>query len=413
MFYPRFFGPWTGLLMLLGAAIVHPTQVEARKADRNKDLSETSGGPMQVVISLDRQRMQVYRGVDLLSTSRVSTGQRGYRTPAGIFNVLQKRKWHRSNIYAGAPMPYMQRLTWSGIALHAGHVPGYPASHGCIRLPHKFARALFGKTQIGTHVVVARGEAKPVRISHAALIQPETLATQDAAYNAVGESKSQTDAALNAPAVSLTSVSANEDGANADTGAATSVEERSKEPVRVLLTRRTGRERVRDVQRLLGQVGLDAGPVDGANGRQTAAAIKAFQEALGTRPTGAFSEELLTALARAANAGPVLEGHLYVRQGFKEVFDAPIALRDAAEPLGAHLYVADFKEGETTAQWFAITAKASAPVTAETALDRFEIPGTIRERLSSMLTPGSSVIVSEHGISGETGQGTDFIVLTR
>jgi hypothetical protein len=116
------------------------------------DLQPVSGGGVSLHVSIRDQRLYVYRGGTLVAVSTVSTGMPGHRTPTGEFSVLQKRVWHRSNLYSNAPMPYMQRLTWGGIALHAGHNPGYPASHGCIRLPHAFARRLFGETALGTRV---------------------------------------------------------------------------------------------------------------------------------------------------------------------------------------------------------------------------------------------------------------------
>lgn len=118
-------------------------------------------GPIYLIISIDRQMMHVYDGDRLVGMASVSTGMTGHRTPKGEFPVLQKRQWHRSNIYSNAPMPFMQRLTWDGIALHGGHNPGYPASHGCIRLPHAFARQLFALTQLGTLVQVTGDELRP------------------------------------------------------------------------------------------------------------------------------------------------------------------------------------------------------------------------------------------------------------
>ena len=112
-------------------------------------------GPLLLVVSLDEQLAYVYRNGVLTGVSTASTGKRGYETPTGVFTILQKNEDHFSNIYDDAPMPYMQRLTWGGIALHAGGLPGYPASHGCIRLPSEFARLLFEITSTGMTVVVA------------------------------------------------------------------------------------------------------------------------------------------------------------------------------------------------------------------------------------------------------------------
>jgi len=122
-------------------------------------------GPLLLVVSIDEQRAYVYRNGVLTGVSTVSTGKKGYETPTGVFTILQKNKDHYSNLYDDAPMPYMQRLTWGGIALHAGGLPGYPASHGCIRLPSEFARRLFEVTSTGMTVVVASHAS---RLSNAA-----------------------------------------------------------------------------------------------------------------------------------------------------------------------------------------------------------------------------------------------------
>lgn len=118
-------------------------------------------GPVLIVIGLDEQRAVVYRNGVRIGSSPVSTGKAGHETPTGVFNILQKRREHYSNLYNNAPMPFMQRLTWDGIALHAGHLPGYPASHGCVRLPYAFSEALFGITERGMTVVVAQQLESP------------------------------------------------------------------------------------------------------------------------------------------------------------------------------------------------------------------------------------------------------------
>ena len=118
-------------------------------------LADASGeGPVRVLVSLPLQRAYVFRGEALIGVSTISSGRPGYDTPTGAFTILQKKVHHRSNLYDDAPMPHMQRLTWDGIALHAGAIPGEPASHGCIRLPAAFARRLYALTELGTEVVV-------------------------------------------------------------------------------------------------------------------------------------------------------------------------------------------------------------------------------------------------------------------
>ncbi|MET0245848.1 MAG: L,D-transpeptidase family protein [Sphingomonas sp.] len=118
---------------------------------------------ISIIVSISSQVMYVYRGETLIAVSTVSTGKRGKATPVGEFTILEKREFHRSNLYSNAPMPWMQRLTWDGIALHGGHLPGYPASHGCIRMPAAFARRLFDLTRTGATVSIV-GDAVPRRL---------------------------------------------------------------------------------------------------------------------------------------------------------------------------------------------------------------------------------------------------------
>jgi len=118
-------------------------------------LAAGAKAPLQIVVSREQQSLVVYDGDTVVATSKVSTGKAGHATPTGIFSILEKRRRHESNIYSNAPMPFMQRLTWSGIALHgSNHVPDYPASHGCVRLPSQFASKLFSTTSVGTPVLI-------------------------------------------------------------------------------------------------------------------------------------------------------------------------------------------------------------------------------------------------------------------
>ena len=147
-------------------------------ASRHLRQQPHSGSPLKIVISIAKQRLAVYEGLNKIAEAPVSTGQSGHATPTGIFSIIQKNRVHYSNLYNDAPMPFMQRITWSGVALHAGHLPGYPASHGCIRMPHGFASQLFGMTRIGARVVVARNDPTPHSFAHA--MMPKPLPRDDA-----------------------------------------------------------------------------------------------------------------------------------------------------------------------------------------------------------------------------------------
>lgn len=132
-------------------------------------------GPVVVVVSLDEQNIYVYRNGVAIGVGPISSGRPGYETPPGVYSILQKKREHRSNLYDDAPMPYMQRLTWDGIALHGGPLPGRPASHGCVRLPQAFAEKLFAVTQRGGIVVVADARVSPAQIAYPAAIAPIDL----------------------------------------------------------------------------------------------------------------------------------------------------------------------------------------------------------------------------------------------
>ena len=129
-------------------------------------------GPILVYVDLGRQRATVYRNGVRVAVSTISSGKEGHSTPTGVFTILQKNKDHRSTTYDNAPMPYMQRLTWKGVALHAGNLPGYPASHGCVRLPLEFAKILFDNMPMGGTVVIAGGHEDPVKRPPAGVLAP-------------------------------------------------------------------------------------------------------------------------------------------------------------------------------------------------------------------------------------------------
>lgn len=358
-------------------------------------------GPMKLVVSLADQTMDVYVGERFVERLPVSSGMAGHTTPTGVFSILEKRRFHNSNIYSGAPMPFMQRLTWSGIALHAGRLPFYPASHGCIRISERDAASLFQRTRAGAHVIVAPTRVTPTRITHQALPNPASR-TAAAAHSrvaslAVGDTQTASDEPPSSPAPEKTAPE----------------EVFSEAPVRVLLTRRSGRERLRDVQNTLRELGHYDGEVDGYMGPRTGAAIGAFQAAQGLPQTRSMSDDLVARVYAAAGKGPAPKGHLYVRQDFKPVFDMPLVIGDAQTPLGTHVFTAiEVDRARESARWTAIELESS-PGGGADALARFAIPQEVRQRLARMLTTGSSIVVTERGLGQDTTpKGTDFIMVT-
>ena len=169
---------WFGIAAIaLAAAAIDPALAGKKKQKPEKAPDESivhvdTKEPMIVVVSIGQQKVDVYRGTTLVTTSAVSTGTAQHPTFIGAFSIMQKARWHHSNIYSNAPMPWMNRLTWSGTAMHAGIVPGYPASHGCIRLTYAFAPKFFAMSSIGDNVITSRGRPKPTPIEHGALFQP-------------------------------------------------------------------------------------------------------------------------------------------------------------------------------------------------------------------------------------------------
>src|SRR5580704_6274702 len=170
-------GMWPAHLAIAVLATLIAAGNHADAADRRSErqlesiASRTGGDPIMAIVSLHNQRITVYDANGWILRAPVSSGQRGRETPAGIFSVIQKDADHHSNLYDDAFMPNMQRLTWSGIALHGGPLPGYPASHGCVRMPFDFAERLFDMTQMGLRVIVAPIDVAPIQIAHPVLFE--------------------------------------------------------------------------------------------------------------------------------------------------------------------------------------------------------------------------------------------------
>ena len=152
------------------AEVRGPTDLKPGEYLWHPEISPT--GPIVLVVSLDEQRAYVYRNGIAIGLTTISSGKAGHETPTGVFTILQKDKDHKSNLYNSAPMPYMQRLTWDGIALHGGSLPGHPASHGCVRLPQAFAQKLFSETQRGDTVVVADAKSSPMTLAYPSVLAP-------------------------------------------------------------------------------------------------------------------------------------------------------------------------------------------------------------------------------------------------
>ncbi|MCV3765411.1 L,D-transpeptidase family protein [Rhizobium sp. TRM95796] len=383
-----------------------------------------SDDPLQIFVSKDKQSLAVYDGAALVATSNVSTGKPGHTTPSGIFSVLEKRKTHFSNLYDDAPMPFMQRLTWSGIALHeSAHVPRYPASHGCVRMPRDFAKMLFGMTKRGYHVVIADREMAPQPMPEIGLFKPRYPARDgdllsDAAMRPsmpAGDSAVEIAAAETLPKL----------------GAGAVAELPKPQPaLKLLITRVTERHALREVQAMLNQLGYEAGDETGTPTAKTAKAIKAYQSLHGQKPTGQMNAALRTSIYKVLNR-KAPTGWLYARQKFKPVFDGPVDINEPDLALGTHFYHAvAVHPAQRRADWYGVTldnripAKqaarlgidrypdAEAEDAAQTAFERISIPTDLRDKIEMMMGSGSSLTITDAQDTLNTGDGTDFITTT-
>ncbi|MBX4956424.1 L,D-transpeptidase family protein [Rhizobium lentis] len=406
-----------GLGLLSATALVHP----AFAADTRT---------LQIFVSKNKQSLAVYDGTEVVATSKVSTGKDGHTTPSGIFSVIEKQKYHESNIYSNAPMPFMQRLTWSGIALHESNsVPRYPASHGCVRMPGAFAKMLYGMTDAGIPVIISDGELAPQPIDHLNLFHPDSPTAMPLLSDV--ELRPSMPDSPEAPV----QVAMNDTVAMPMPVAAPDAKPPS-EPISMLITRRTLRETVIDIQTLLNQLGFSAGDPDGLLGPATVQAINAFKTLRPTEFAGdrnLISDRLLKAVYAAAGKGEPPNGVIMVRKAFKPVFEAPVTIADPELALGTHfftLHAVDEKAG--TADWLGvtlannlsretmkqlgITAQESSIVSGKPiarSLSRIAIPDETRRRIDALIAPGSTLTISDTGIGRETGEGTDFITITR
>jgi hypothetical protein len=431
------------------AVLAAPDHAAARGGSERAIASietRTAGEPIVAIVSLQRQRITIYDSSGWILRAPVSSGQRGRETPAGIFSVIQKEAEHYSNLYDDAFMPHMQRLTWSGIALHGGVVPGHPASHGCIRLPFDFAERLFDLTQPGLRVIVAPLDVAPVEITHPLLFQPrpgaaalaaarkaeaeEATRKADQAKLAAGTAFREAMQAM-VPARTAENLKARAEAQLAATetalGAATSAEARQQaEDTKAALT-----ARVAELQEKWSAAKAELQPKQDA----LAAARDAASAAETVRATAADAARQAT---RGLEPVSVLISRktqrLYVRQAFEPIFDAPVTIQDADRPVGTHIFTAMERESDTI-RWSVVSLEGShgqgaiephgaasgsrgrdaAPIpreadSAKAALDRIVIPQDVLDRIPG-IAPRSSLIVTDEAPSTETGKGTDFVVV--
>lgn len=420
-----------------------------------------SSVPVLAIVGLAEQRVSIYDATGKILEAPVSSGATGYETPAGIYSIVQKEEEHHSNLYDDASMPFMERITWTGIALHAGVLPGYPASHGCVRMPLDFAKQLYQITKPGMRVVVMREAIAPVSVPQPALFTPSA------------DSK---DAILPAPNLlrKLESIK------DAKTSEADAAKRRDKE-ARANTSKKNAEAATRALRNAEANLAkaeadlkaFDAAPssvtppVPNANNdaakAKAAAKVEAAQAQLQTAKsqaqaasdnarsadedarsaTAALSVAMDAAEEASQNLSPVSvlisrkTQRLYIRKGNKPVFEAPVMIRDADKPIGTFIFTALDHAGASGGMHWNVVSMYKAPTNiepfvkvkqtpsskvrreeppvadasaAQAALDRLTVPQEAADKISKVVLPGSSLIVSDEGPSIETGKDTDFVL---
>nr|WP_244422194.1 L,D-transpeptidase [Bradyrhizobium sp. ORS 285] len=394
------------------------------------------GDPIMAIVSIKAQKVTFYDSEGWIWRAPVSTGVSGRETPAGVFAVLEKDKDHHSTLYDDAWMPNMQRITWNGVALHGGPLPGYAASHGCVRMPYGFAEKLFDRTYIGMRVIIAPGDVAPVEFSHPALFVPNAEAlsgapsrattlgreAEDAAKAAdeakaaaataerdakslkaslrrLEQAKARSDAELKSADKKLAAAKTDEAKAQAEdarqkaeakaTEAATQLEAARSDSVAKLATAATTK---------------DAAKAAAVKKSETA---KAAEEAkLATEPVSVYISRSTQMLYVRRNT------HKPARDGGGEVFDtsleSPVTIRDPDRPIGTHVFTAVAQNGAGL-RWTAVTIDDGDD--AKDALDRITIPKDVLARIAPTAVPRSSIIVSDEPLSSETNYRTEFVAV--
>ena len=394
-----------------------------------------AGEPIMAIVSIKTQHVTFYDADGWILRAPVSTGTTGRETPAGVFAVVEKDKDHRSTMYDDAEMPNMQRITWNGIALHGGPLPGYAASHGCVRMPFGFAEKLFDKTRIGMRVIISPHDAAPVEFSHPALFVPnaeaiaaaparaETLAREAAdAARAADEAKKAASTAARETASLAASLrkleglkkSADAEFALADKALAAAKTDQAR-------TRAEDRKQKAVLKAEEAAKQLDAAKAE-ASSKPDPAALKAAAKDAETKKAAAAKAATEAKLALEPVSVYISRAtqKLYVRRnthkpapdGGGEVFDTsievPIKIRDPGKPIGTHVFTAMASNGAGL-RWSAVTIDNGDD--ARNAFDRITIPQDVLDRIAPTALPRSSIVISDEPLSKETNYRTEFVAV--
>jgi hypothetical protein len=411
------------------ARLAHPARPTEAMAPRH------AGEPIMAIVSIKSQQVTIYDADGWILRAPVSSGIKGRETPAGVFAVVEKNKDHHSSLYDDAWMPNMLRITWNGIALHGGPLPGYAASHGCVRMPYGFAEKLFDMVPMGMRVIIAPDDAEPVAFSDAALFVPkqdvidalparveplaraadEAAKAAAAAKSAVAPAKREA-AAAQAALRKLAYFKKNADGALAYAE-------------KVLAAARTDQAKARaeDLQQKAGakaealRAQVEAATVEAKTKQDSLAAAEANAKATEAKrvEAAAAANDAQLALEPAAIFISRETQKLYVRRDtHKRVPDGgerydtslefPVTIRDPDKPLGTHIFTA-VARAEGGLRWTEVTIDNGD--NAKDALDRITFPKEVLDRIAPTAVPGSSITISDEPLSSETNYRTEFVVV--
>src|SRR5450830_84478 len=425
----RHWGPAAIVTLAAMAALTALTADVAARQPRPAPPKEATapreaGEPIMAIVSIKTQQVTFYDAEGWILRAPVSTGVKERETPAGVFAVIEKDKDHHSSMYDDAWMPNMQRITWNGIALHGGPLPGYAASHGCVRMPYGFAEKLFDKTRIGMRVIIAPNDAAPVEFSHTALFMPnaeaiaaaparaETLAREaaeavkaaDKAKKAVATTVRET-ALLTASLRKLESLKRSADAALASADKALASAETDEAKARAEDRKQKAAAKAAELGTQLDTAAAAKDAAKAAETKKAATAKAATKGKLALEPVSIY-------ISRATQK-------LYVRRNTHkawpdggEVFDAtievPVTIRNPDRPIGTHVFTA-MARNEAGLRWTAVTIDEGDD--AKDALDRITIPQDLLDRIAPTALPRSSIIVSDEPLSRETNYRTEFVAV--
>jgi hypothetical protein len=409
---------------LTALTMAPPANAAARPARSTETAAPRDAGEaLMAIVSIKSQHVTIYDADGWILRAPVSSGTTGRETPSGVFSVVQKDKDHYSNLYDDAWMPNMLRITWSGIALHGGPLPGYAASHGCVRMPYDFAEKLFDKVRIGMRVIIAPEDAEPVEFSHPVLFAPKS------------------EAIVAVPARAETLVRAADEAARTvlETKSAAAAAAREAAPLTASLRKLKGLKTRADAAFALAEKALAAAKTDQAKARaeerkqKAAARVAELQTQLDTAEANAKSKlDAATAAQDAAKAADAKRAdaakaareaklalepvsvfisrttqRLYVRRGFEATLEVPVTIRNPDQPIGTHVFTA-VARAEAGLRWTAVTIDSGD--SAQAALDRISISQDVLDRIAPTASPRSSLIISDEPLIRETNYRTEFVV---